>query len=106
MSTQAYPDTTLIDVIEDKFAYEQEHTDRHDNDCENARRHNWWRTSLFTNEEDRTSTGRYICSECMERATIELDLPSEDDIKAADNPTSVIVKNDRYKSMLNDERRD
>lgn len=105
MSTQPYPDITLIDVLEDKFKYEQKHTDRHDSDCENARRHNWWRTSLFTNEEDRTSTGRYTCSECMERATIKLDLPPEDDIKGADNPTSVIIKNDSYKSIGDDEKR-
>ena len=99
MSTQAYPDTTLIDVIEDKFVYQQEHTDIHDNDCPKARRHNWWRTSLFTNEEDKTSTGRYTCSECMERATIELDLPSVERIRDVDEPASAIIKHDNYKSI-------
>lgn len=96
MSTQTYPDTTLIDVIEDKFAWEQEFTDTHDSDCPNARRHDWWRTSLFTNEDENTSTGRYTCSECMERTTVMLDLPPADDIDCSDSSTDIIKLFDGY----------
>lgn len=103
MSTQAYPDTTVLDVIGDKFVYQQEHTDIHESECPEARRHNWWRTSLFTNEEDRISTGRYTCSECLERVTIGLDLPPEEMIHGVDDPESVIIEHDGYKSIQQDD---
>jgi hypothetical protein len=97
MSTQAYPDSRLVNIVADKFAYEQEHTDRYDSECPEARRHNWWRTSLFTNEEDRTSTGRYTCSECMASTTVELNLPLTELIEDSNTVESDIKAFDGYR---------
>jgi hypothetical protein len=96
MSIQVYPDSTLVDIVADKFAYQQEYTDIHASDCPEAHRHNWWRTSLFTNEEDRTSTGRYTCGECMERTTVTVNLPPTDEIEDCDSPAPAIKQHDGY----------